>query len=407
MVNGKNVLAVVPARGGSKSIPRKNVKPLGGAPLLAYAVAAGLDSKYTDRVIVSTDDPEIAETAKRYGAEAPFLRPSELAGDEATDLPVFRHAALWLAENEDYRPEIIVQLRPTSPFRPPGGVDEALDLLLGDPHADSVRAVTPSGQNPYKMWRIEGGRMMPLLSDGLPEPYNRPRQALPATYWQTGLLDAFRTRTLLEKGSLTGDRILPWICDPAYAVDLDTPAQWKFAEHWLRFSGTPIVRPRRSGDEARRIKLALFDFDGVFTDNRVWVSGEGGETVACSRADGLGLAALRASGVKAAVLSSETHPVVRARCEKLGLPCHQGVADKGREVEFVAARYGATLEETAFVGNDLNDLECLRRAGFAAAPADAHPDCLAEADLVLDRPGGFGAVREFCDWIIQNRRNGT
>ena len=184
------VVAIVPARGGSKSIPRKNLQPFSGHPLMAYAIAAGLQAQSVRRVIVSTDDGQIAEAARSYGAETPFIRPAELALDDTPDWPVFKHALDWLAKNEDYHPELVVQLRPTSPLRPPDCVDRGIDSMLSHPEADSLRAVVPSGQNPYKMWRIdESGRLLPLLKDEFEEPYNMPRQKLPPTYWQTGHLD--------------------------------------------------------------------------------------------------------------------------------------------------------------------------------------------------------------------------
>src|SRR5512136_1174120 len=194
------VLALIPARGGSKSIPRKNIRSFAGHPLTAYSIAAGLQAETVTRVIVSTDDEQIAAVARQYGAETPFLRPAELAQDNTTDLPVFEHALGWLAEHESYRPEVVVQLRPTSPIRPPDCVDNAVRLLLDHPEADSVRGVVPSGQNPYKMWVVEPGSnvMQPMLQvQGMPEPYNAPRQQLPVTYWQTGHIDAIRPETIL------------------------------------------------------------------------------------------------------------------------------------------------------------------------------------------------------------------
>ncbi len=150
-----HVLAIIPARGGSKSIPRKNIKPLAGHPLVAYSIAAALQAKCVTRTIVSTDDEEIAAVARQYGAETPFLRPAEFAQDHTTDLPVFQHALAWLAESEAYVPDIVVQLRPTSPIRPPDCVDQAVKILIEHPGIDSVRGVVPSGQNPFKMWRID------------------------------------------------------------------------------------------------------------------------------------------------------------------------------------------------------------------------------------------------------------
>jgi CMP-N-acetylneuraminic acid synthetase len=189
-----HILALIPARGGSKSIPRKNIRPLSGHPLIAYSIAAALQARLVTRTIVSTDDDEVARIAQSYGAEVPFLRPSEFARDDTTDLPVFIHALTSLKEKEGYQPDIVVQLRPTSPIRPPDCVDQAVQILLDHPDSDSVRGIIPSGQNPYKMWQVdEQGRMTPLLTlHGVAEPFNAPRQALPQTYWQTGHIDAIR-----------------------------------------------------------------------------------------------------------------------------------------------------------------------------------------------------------------------
>jgi CMP-N-acetylneuraminic acid synthetase len=245
MFRGARVLALIPARGGSKSIPRKNVRHLAGHPLLAWSVAAAQETSSIDRVLVSTDDPEIRDVARQCGAEVPFLRPAKLAEDDTPDLPVFEHALRWLEREEGWRPDVIVQLRPTSPFRPPGLVDAALDLLSRDRHADSVRAVVEPAQNPYKMWRHEpaSGYLLPLLHDGGAEAYNRPRQELPPTLWQTGHLDAFRRETVLQKRTLTGDRILALRVPARHAIDLDTLEQWEYAE-WLMGRGNmALVRP--------------------------------------------------------------------------------------------------------------------------------------------------------------------
>ena len=135
MVAKKEVLAIVPARGGSKSIPKKNIRPFAGHPLLTYSIAAGLQASLVDRVIVSTDDEETAEIARQYGAEVPFLRPAELALDSTPDLPVFEHALSWLEREEAYVPEWIVQLRPTTPVRPPDCVDRGISI----PHLVRMR----------------------------------------------------------------------------------------------------------------------------------------------------------------------------------------------------------------------------------------------------------------------------
>ena len=229
-----NVMALIPARGGSKSIPRKNILPFAGHPLIAYSIAAGLAAENVTRVVVSTDDQEIASTARQYGAEVPFLRPAEYARDATPDLPVFEHALTWLAEEENYRPDIVVQLRPTSPFRRVWHIDQAVYKLIEHPEADSVRTVCIPFQNPYKMWRIGSDEIMhPLMDTEFQEPYNLPRQSLPAVYWQTGYVDAAWANTISEKKSMTGDRILPLVIDPSEWIDIDSPDDWRRAERLL------------------------------------------------------------------------------------------------------------------------------------------------------------------------------
>ncbi len=245
-MKSQNIIAIIPARGGSKSIPRKNIRYLNGIPLLAYSIAAAQQSKLVDRFIVSTDDEVIADLAREWGAEVPFLRPKELAEDLTTDFPVIEHAVRWLEISEDYRSDIVVQLRPTSPLRPPGLVDEAVRSLLANPEADSVRAVAPAGENPYKMWCIEEEVLQPLLHSNFHEAYNMPRQALPVTFWQTGHVEAIRFQTIMRKQSLTGDIILPCVVPHDYAVDLDNLQQWSFAEYLLLEGNLDVVRPQRS-----------------------------------------------------------------------------------------------------------------------------------------------------------------
>ena len=397
------ILALIPARGGSKSIPRKNIKSLAGHPLIAYSIAAALQSRYVSRTIVSTDDEEIARIAQNFGAEVPFLRPSQYALDNTPDLPVFTNALGWLKENESYQPDVIVQLRPTSPLRPPECVDQAVQTLLDHPEADSVRGVIPSGQNPYKMWQIsEQGRMIPLLTlTDIAEPYNAPRQDLPETYWQTGHIDAIRISTILEKGSLSGSTIYPIYIDPDYAVDIDTLHDWQRAEWLISQADLPIVYPgpvKRS--LPKPVDLLVLDFDGVMTDDRVWVNQDGHESIAANRRDGLGIAALHKAGIPMIVLSTEPNPVVAARCRKLNLELIQGLADKTEPLRRLIQERHLDSAHVVYLGNDVNDLVCFPLVGCAVAVADAHPQVLSKADIILTQRGGHGAVKELCDRII-------
>jgi YrbI family 3-deoxy-D-manno-octulosonate 8-phosphate phosphatase len=403
MVTRPEVLAVIPARGGSKGIPRKNIRPFAGQPLIAYSIAAARSARSVTRTLVSTDDVEIAAVARGLGAEVPFLRPAELAQDATLDLPVFQQALRWLEEHEGYAPEVVVQLRPTSPVRPVDLVDRAVALLLEHPEADSVRGVVPAGQNPHKMWRISAdGHMTPLLAvDGLPEPYNAPRQALPPVYWQTGHIDAIRARAILEQGSMSGKVILPIQIDPRFTVDLDTLNDWRRAE-WLVGQGDlDMVYPgRRLRPLPAKPALLVLDFDGVLTDNRVWVDQEGREAVMAYRSDSTGLALLRQAGVEALVISAETNSVVAARCRKMDVPYIQGALDKGALLSETLRQRGIDPAGVVYLGNDVNDLPCFPLVGCAVVVADAQAAALRQADLVLSRPGGHGAVRELCDLLL-------
>jgi len=402
------VLALIPARGGSKGIPRKNILPFSGYPLIAWSIAAARQSRMVTRVIVSTDDEEIAAVARDWGAETPFIRPAEFAEDRTTDLPVFKHALEWLAENEGYRPDVVVQLRPTSPIRPRSCVDDAVSILLKHAGADSVRGVVLAGQNPHKMWILdpEYGPMTNLLDVvGVDEPYNAPRQLLPPVYWQTGHIDAIRPSVILEKGSMSGNSIYPLLIDSRFTVDLDSLNDWIKAEWLVAFGGLEMVgpgRPRRAMPQ--KVALLVLDFDGVVTDNRVWTDDKGREMVAASRSDSLIMRTMKKAGVDVVILSSEVNPVVAARARKMGLEAIYGVGldEKACILQGLLEMRKVDPACVVYAGNDINDLPCFEIAGWAVAVADAMPEVLRAADLVLKRNGGHGAVRELCDLILAN-----
>lgn len=399
------VLALIPARGGSKGIPRKNIRPFAGQPLIAYSIAAGLQANTVTRVIVTTDDEEIAGVARDFGAETPFLRPVELAEDRTLDLPVFQHALNWLAQNEGYHPQAVVHLRPTTPIRPPDLVDRSVALLLAHPEADSVRGITPAHQNPFKMWLMDGEDkpIHPVMDvPGIEEPYNSPRQILPAAYMHTGLIDIIRPGTILELNSMSGRTILPVLFDPDYEADLDTPQDWQRAEQRILNDRPKMVwpgSPPRSMPET--VHLLVLDFDGVLTDNRVWVDQDGREMVAANRSDSLGIYRLRQAGAEAVVISMETNPVVAARCRKMNIPWIQGEKDKATALNKLLLERNINASEVVYLGNDINDLPCFPLVGWAVAVADAMPEVSRQADFVLTRPGGHAAVRELCDLIVK------
>lgn len=237
-MNKKEVLAIIAARGGSKGVPRKNIRDLAGKPLVAWTIEEAKRSKLVTRLIVSTDDVKIADTAKSFGAEVPFLRPQELAQDLSTDVEYLSHAVDWLKNNEDYDPEIIVRLPPTSPLRRAEQIDQGIDILIdGGDAFDSVRPIVESPKHPYKMWKINGNLLEPLFSEeaaGLKEPWNSPRQILPKVYVHTGAMDIMWRKTLMEKRSTSGSRIGYFFMKAEESVNIDSEIDFLLAEVILK-----------------------------------------------------------------------------------------------------------------------------------------------------------------------------
>ena len=237
MSRSREILALIPARGGSKSIPRKNLRLVAGKSLIAHSIEHARGSHVITRVMVSTEDPEIAQVAKQWRAEVPFFRPVELAADETPDLPVFQHALNWLHQHERYVPDVVVHLRPTAPIRRVETIDRAIRTFLAHPDADSLRSVSLASQNPYKMWVIASdGYLEPVvrLADGR-ESWNQPRQSLPRAYWQNSYLDLTRPTVILRVGSMTGRHILPFVVDEP-CVEIDYADQLALAKRLLEDS---------------------------------------------------------------------------------------------------------------------------------------------------------------------------
>jgi N-acylneuraminate cytidylyltransferase len=285
-------------------------------------------------------------------------------------------------------------------------VDDAIRVLANHTDADCVRGVVPAAQNPFKMWRFNGDSkpLQPLLEvAGIDEPYNAPRQILPPVYWQTGHIDAILVSTITQKKSLTGDVIYPLLIDPKYTVDIDTLPDWAKYEA-LVYSGLEMVSPgksRRAMPET--IKMIICDFDGVVTDNLVITDQDGKESVSASRSDSMHIKTLREKGIELMILSSEPNPVVMARAKKMSVDAihNIGMQNKGLVMHELLEQKNIKAENVIFLGNDLNDLPCFEIAGWSVAVADAYPEVLRAADLVLTKTGGHGAIRELCEIVLK------
>ena len=226
-------VAIIPARGGSKGVPKKNIRLLGGFPLIAYAIAAAKLSKKIDRVIVSTDCPEIAQVAKKFGAEVPFMRPPEFATDTSTDREFMLHAIKWFDEHEGTVPEHLVHIRPTTPLRDPAHIDEAIDKIRKNRQATSLRSGYELRESPYKLFGIENDFFTGLFpNDPRPEYYNLPRKAFPPSYQPDGYVDIVLCRHAALSPSLHGEKILSFITPNT--GEIDNEEDFRFLEFSLQ-----------------------------------------------------------------------------------------------------------------------------------------------------------------------------
>jgi len=225
------ILGIIPARGGSKGVPKKNIRRLCGKPLIAWTIEVALQTSCLDRVIVSTDDEEIAEVVRHYGLEVPFLRPKELAQDDTTDMPVYEHTLSWLAKHEKYNPEIIVWLRPTAPLRTSADIEKAVEILIKS-GANWVRSVCEVKYHPYWMYRVENGRMESFIEGIDIRKYFR-RQLLPPAYRVNGVVDVAWATTILEKKLLYAGNMQAYIMPEERSLDIDTELDFIFLETYL------------------------------------------------------------------------------------------------------------------------------------------------------------------------------
>ena len=235
----KEILAIIPARKGSKGIINKNIKLFNNKPLIYWSIKLAKECKYINRIICSTDSKEYAKIANQCGAETPFLRPSEISQDLSTDYELIEHCLNEL-KKENYIPDIIVQLRPTYPNRKLEILNETISLFLQNyDEYDSLRTVIPFDKSPFKMYRIIKNKnnnklnLQPLFKkiDNIKEPQNRCRQELPKAYLHNGYIDIIKTDTVLKLKSVTGNNIYPYLMKKKEKDDIDTLKDWLIAEY--------------------------------------------------------------------------------------------------------------------------------------------------------------------------------
>jgi N-acylneuraminate cytidylyltransferase len=379
-------IAIIPARGGSKGIPRKNLCLVGGKPLIVHSIQHAWQAPDVNRVVVSTDDAEIARVSVAAGAEV-ILRPQTISDDHASSESALSHVLDTLKEREDWVPDLVVFLQATSPMRPVGAVQAAIDQLQAEGADSLFSSVLQQGF----VWRRTGRNLRSITYD---HRERQRRQDAGEDLVENGSIYVFRPWVLREYGNRLGGKITTLVMDGLYTFQIDDPPDVPLMNMlWA-------VDQREQVADCSRIKLLALDFDGVLTDNRVIVSETGEESVMCSRSDGLGIQRLKDIGVEVIVISKEANPVVASRCRKLNIPCIQACNDKLSALRQYTKTAAIDVATVAFVGNDLQDLECLQWVGVPIVVSDCEPAVRSAGRLVTKRPGGHGAVREIAEWII-------
>jgi N-acylneuraminate cytidylyltransferase len=375
------VVAIIPARGGSQGVPRKNLRRVGGVPLLGRAISSARAAMHVDRVVVSTDDAEIAAVAQEWGAEV-VERPAAISGHTASSESALLHTLDELGADDG----VLVFLQATSPFIDPVDLDAAIERVRsGD--ADSLFSAVESWGF---VWRDGPGGAVGVNHDLRLRPRRQDRER---EYLETGAFYVMETAGFRRARHRFFGRVGIAVVPEHSAIEVDTELQLAMSS-----ALAPLIAPAGPLD----VDAIVTDFDGVHTDDRALIDQDGRELVAVSREDGMGVSLLKKAGVPLLILSTETNPVVGARARKLGVDVIQGLSDKAGALAAWADRSGVPLDRVAYLGNDVNDLGCFELVGWPVAVPDAHPLVLAAARVVLSRPGGDGAVRELAERVLRS-----
>ncbi|PZQ91940.1 MAG: acylneuraminate cytidylyltransferase [Leifsonia xyli] len=387
------VVAIIPVRGGSRGVPRKNLRRVGGVPLVVRAVETALAVNSIDRVVVTTDDAEIGALARSHGAEI-VNRPTELAGDTASSESAIDHA-LGVLAGRGVEVGTIVFIQATSPFIEPADIDDAVERVRTGT-ADVVFSAVPSWGFLWRPVAADQADAVGSVTGVNHDPAHRPRrQDRTPEYLETGAFYVLDAAGYVRAGHRFFGTIAAGLVAESTAIEIDTEEQLLLAS-----AIATVVDPAVARID---VDVVVTDFDGVHTDDRVLVSEDGIEFVTVNRSDGMGVAQLLAAGVPVLILSTERNRVVAARARKLGVEVLHGVDDKVAALEVWAADAEVPLDRIAYLGNDVNDLGCLELVGWPVVTPGAHPLVRAAARVVLDRAGGDGAVRELAERVLAAR----
>ncbi len=378
------VIAIVPARAGSKGIPGKNLVRVGGYSLVARAIRSANEAELIDQVFVSTDGEDIATEARNNNGGV-VARPAELANDTASSESAIIHAIESLA-TAGTTPEVVVFIQPTSPFIDSGALDRAIARVLAGTEDCVFSAFATYGF----LWEASTDGATGVNHDKLQRPRRQDREP---HYMETGAFYVFKTQGFLEAKHRFFGRVGIEEVSEKFAVEIDDLDQLETARLLAPEFDSSFI-PKGA------IQALVMDFDGVHTNDSATVNSEGLETVEVSRSDGMGISMMKKAGLPMLILSKETNAVVKARAKKLGIEAISGIDNKLPELLAWSKNNNVALEQVAYIGNDLNDLECMNAVGWAIAPSNAHPEIKKIARVCLAAAGGQGAIRELVELIL-------
>ncbi|MER5848510.1 acylneuraminate cytidylyltransferase [Streptomyces sp. NPDC002012] len=391
------VLAVIPARGGSKGVPAKNLAQVGGVPLVARAVRACLASREVTDVVVTTDDAAIADAARAAGDTlgAPervhiVQRPAAIAGDRSSSEDAVLHALDAYEAMHDRKADVVLLVQCTSPFVAREDIDGVAAAVARD-GADTAVTVAPFHGF---LWRDGSAPEEGNYGVNHDKSVRQMRQDRPEDLLETGTAYAMNAAGFrIHRHRFFGHTALVRT-DAARVLEVDDPHDLARAR-----ALAPLLDPSPL-PTLDDIDAVVLDFDGTQTDDRVLIDADGREIVAVHRGDGLGIAALRKAGLPLLILSTEQNPVVAARAHKLRIPVLHGIDRKDLALKQWCDEQSIAPERVLYVGNDVNDLPCFALAGWPVAVASAHDSVRAAARAVTTTPGGFGAIREIAAWLL-------
>lgn len=384
---GENILCIIHAGKGSKRTPHNNILQLGGKPLILHSIEHAIQSKLVNKIVVCTGDSEISRISKECGVGV-IKWASEIYSAHATLELEIKHV-IEQVEGSGFSPALIVSLQCTSPIRSSDDIDRAIETLYKD-NADSLLSVC---RNDRFLWRVVSGNMQCMNYNN---PENDHDNDHPVEYRENGSLYIFKPEVVHKYSKRLGGKISVYEMDYWSSFQVDSPDHLELCE-WI-FEKKKKAIDLSSLPETP--KLIVSDFDGVMTNNKVVTDHEGVESVICDRADGLGISIIKKMGIHFIVLSTERNPVVNARCRKLSIPFIQGCDDKLTALKQIANEQNMSLSDIIYVGNDINDLDCIKNVGCSVAVADSNPNVLRFATIILKSKGGEGAIRELSELII-------